>query len=358
MKPQHSHITPKARCLNALRLIETAGFGRASLAMTFYLNKALSFTGYRGGESIMTRRVTGHDVRFPPIAIGVTGKERDEATGYDFPIAIGIGARYYDSDLSVWLSIDPLYSKYPSQSSYSYVGNRPISVIDYDGRDEFKIDKKTGKITKVNSNRYYQDGDNIIMVKEGEEYSGEKDLTKLKKVDKLNNSEGGSRYFTAGVISATKNEKPQFFNFQNQSEAESFYCFVSESSDVEWAFAKYDFNYKGAITGIVGTDFNADMTTIPGMFEATNGEHISFISHFHPNATGRAGLPSFDIWHNGKRVGDLNNAAESPHKKIIREVYVPLDGLRYKYNSQTLYEARRLKGLGESTYIGQPIKVK
>jgi RHS repeat-associated protein len=29
-------------------------------------------------------------------------------------------ARYYDSDVSIWLSIDPLSDKYPSLSPYMY----------------------------------------------------------------------------------------------------------------------------------------------------------------------------------------------------------------------------------------------
>jgi len=54
-------------------------------------------------------------------------------TGYSY-----FGARYYDSELSVWLSVDPLDFKYPSQSPYSYVGNRPVNTIDPWGMDEVK----------------------------------------------------------------------------------------------------------------------------------------------------------------------------------------------------------------------------
>mgnify|MGYP000680407495 CR=1 FL=1 len=48
------------------------------------------------------------------------------------------GARYYGSDVSVWLSVDPLAFKYPDQSPYSYVGNRPVITIDPWGLDEYK----------------------------------------------------------------------------------------------------------------------------------------------------------------------------------------------------------------------------
>ncbi|HOJ25279.1 MAG TPA: RHS repeat-associated core domain-containing protein [Bacteroidales bacterium] len=45
-----------------------------------------------------------------------TAKELDNETSYTY-----FGARYYDSELSGWLSVDPLSDKYPSlcfQTSY------------------------------------------------------------------------------------------------------------------------------------------------------------------------------------------------------------------------------------------------
>lgn len=43
------------------------------------------------------------------------------------------GARYYDSDLSVWLSVDPLASKYPNKSPYCYAGLNPVMITDPNG---------------------------------------------------------------------------------------------------------------------------------------------------------------------------------------------------------------------------------
>ncbi len=40
------------------------------------------------------------------------------------------GARYYMSDLSIWLSVDPLASMFPNMSPYAYVFNNPINLID------------------------------------------------------------------------------------------------------------------------------------------------------------------------------------------------------------------------------------
>jgi len=74
------------------------------------------------GESFINQR-SEHDVRFK-----FTGKERDSETGFDY-----FGARYYSSDISVWLSVDPLASKYPSTSPYAYVENNPVMYIDPNG---------------------------------------------------------------------------------------------------------------------------------------------------------------------------------------------------------------------------------
>jgi RHS repeat-associated protein len=64
-----------------------------------------------------------------------TGKEKDDETGYNY-----FGARYYNSDVSVWLSVDPLADKYPSMSPYMYCAGNPVMLVDPDG---MRIDVKT-----------------------------------------------------------------------------------------------------------------------------------------------------------------------------------------------------------------------
>lgn len=59
-----------------------------------------------------------------------SGKEKDDETQYSY-----FGARYYDSDLSVWLSVDPMSDKYYSTSPYMYCVGNPVKLIDPFGMD-------------------------------------------------------------------------------------------------------------------------------------------------------------------------------------------------------------------------------
>ena len=49
------------------------------------------------------------------------------------------------SDLSIWLSVDPMADKYPSTSPYTYCGNNPVKLVDADGREIVVPDDPTKK---------------------------------------------------------------------------------------------------------------------------------------------------------------------------------------------------------------------
>ena len=84
-----------------------------------------------------------------------THHERDTETGLDYR-----GARFYDSDVARFLSLDPHAMDYPWLSDYVYVGNNPIIFIDEDGKDYgLAVDHKTRTIT-ITAVYYTQSGDN------------------------------------------------------------------------------------------------------------------------------------------------------------------------------------------------------
>ena len=88
-----------------------------------------------------------------PWTFTFSAKEKDSETGYSY-----FGSRYYSSDLSIWLSVDPMSDKYPHQSSYVYCRNNPITLFDpngeFDTRAEarqYRKEHQTGGIIKKNS---------------------------------------------------------------------------------------------------------------------------------------------------------------------------------------------------------------
>ena len=62
------------------------------------------------------------------------GKELDKETGWYY-----YGARYYDPQVSTWLSVDPLAEKYIGFSPYNFTLGNPVILIDTNGMG---VDKK------------------------------------------------------------------------------------------------------------------------------------------------------------------------------------------------------------------------
>jgi len=80
-------------------------------------------------------------------------------TSYDF------GAWMLEPKIGRWLSMDPLSSKYPFISPYTFVANKPIVTIDPDGKEiriyyeKKTINEETGET--VSSNEYYVYGSGL-----------------------------------------------------------------------------------------------------------------------------------------------------------------------------------------------------
>lgn len=59
-----------------------------------------------------------------------TGKERDNESTYDY-----FGARYYDSRIARWFSMEPKYESSLSLSAYQYGNLNPLVIADINGKD-------------------------------------------------------------------------------------------------------------------------------------------------------------------------------------------------------------------------------
>ncbi len=75
-----------------------------------------------------------------------SAKEKDVETGLSY-----FGSRYYSSNLSLWLSVDPMSDKYASLSPYVYCADNPVKLVDPNG-EEILEDKPPGKIAQFLSN--------------------------------------------------------------------------------------------------------------------------------------------------------------------------------------------------------------
>ena len=68
--------------------------------------------------------------------------------------------RHYHSDLSIWLSVDPMSDKYPSLSPYTYCANNPVRLVDPNGmtwetpEDENKANEMLNKAQQEIANNY------------------------------------------------------------------------------------------------------------------------------------------------------------------------------------------------------------
>ncbi|MBX2949206.1 MAG: RHS repeat-associated core domain-containing protein [Crocinitomicaceae bacterium] len=94
-----------------------------------------------------------------------TQHERDKETGLDYR-----GARFYDSDVARFLSIDPMQIARLHLTPYNYVSGNPIKRIDPDGRLDDEYDKDGNKISNLGGDKidfhHQANGDTKITDKE------------------------------------------------------------------------------------------------------------------------------------------------------------------------------------------------
>ena len=137
------------------------------------------------------------------------GKEKDPESGLHY-----YGARYYDSDISQWLSIDPMADKYPSLSPYNYCADNPVILVDPDGR-EIWITGDNGEKTMYCQDMQYKGNDAFtketidVLRQLNETRNGKTLLTELVGSDKIititsnESSESGTCSFIANKNGGT-----------------------------------------------------------------------------------------------------------------------------------------------------------
>ena len=86
-----------------------------------------------GRRWLLARSTANYSLLTANSSYTFSAKEKDPETGLSY-----FGSRYYSSDLSVWLSVDPMAAKYPSLSPYVYCADNPVKLVDPNG-DTLKL---------------------------------------------------------------------------------------------------------------------------------------------------------------------------------------------------------------------------
>jgi len=122
-----------------------------------------------------------------------TEKERDNETNYDY-----FGARYYDSELGRWMSVDPLGKKNSSWSPYSYCKNDPMTRIDPDGLTDINIHIQRTTETNISTIGFF----NVTNSSNKQEVKGFTlelpDLSNQNQVSRINEGEYKASLSTSG----------------------------------------------------------------------------------------------------------------------------------------------------------------
>ena len=87
-------------------------------------------SGIEGHRSDAARPTANYSLLTANSSYTFSAKEKDSETGLSY-----FGSRYYSSDLSIWLSVDPMSDKYPSLSPFTYCADNPVKLVDPDGEE-------------------------------------------------------------------------------------------------------------------------------------------------------------------------------------------------------------------------------
>ena len=134
-----------------------------------------------------------------------SAKERDSETGLSY-----FGSRYYSSDLSIWLSVDPQSDKYASLSPYVYCADNPVKLVDPDGEeyDVFITGEGAEWVTKQLSDSYQKL--NITRDKYGRLHTDVDDISSLSDDERLIYDAINSNTVVVNMLVGTTNRVKTF----------------------------------------------------------------------------------------------------------------------------------------------------
>ena len=194
------------------------------------------------GELLVDEHSSSEDLPYK-----FNGKQFDEETGLYY-----YGARYMNPVTSLWYGVDPLAEKYLNISAYVYCHSNPINMVDPDGKDDYKLNKK-GQIsfwrsTNAKTTDRIFSGKNNILVNKGLASQLVKNQTRN------------------GTIALTNKSDDAF----------KFFKFVADNTNVEWNLIGE--KNKNGVTFKLNSDFSEKGANV----RYINEKNLIFMLHSHP----------------------------------------------------------------------------
>ena len=245
------------------------------------------------------------------------GKELDQMHGlnlYDY------SARYYQSAVGRFTTVDPLAEKYYSISPYVYVANNPLKYIDPDGMDIYLIGED-GKITLALKT---EDKHDQLVATKKDQYGYTMITNRSLNVD--------DKEILPAFVG--KNDF-SFVATSNVNDAFNVFKFASDNSDVEWGLDGYQ-STKGGNRYVLRTSFSDEAV---GYRHGLYGdEDMIFNMNTHPGGDDTK-MASGQISPFGYEGGDMSNLAKRYNNaKSVNKKYPAAYPKHFIYhkNSQSL----------------------
>ena len=132
LQPLKGHQKPRAASVSYPASVPS-GHAGCGLALSYRASspdgESLPF-GIEENPSVTSAPTANYSLLTADWTFTFSAKEKDSETGLSY-----FGSRYYSSDLSIWLSVDPMSDKYASLSPYTYCANNPVKLVDPNGEE-------------------------------------------------------------------------------------------------------------------------------------------------------------------------------------------------------------------------------